>query len=65
MHCNRRDINRWKKYAKLRKNSLRIEAKQQEFEERMTKPVDPLAPRIIRVVKLDGTVQIIEVKKQQ
>ena len=65
MHCNRRDINRWKRYAKLRKNSLRIEAKQREFEEKTIRPVDPLAPRTIRVVKLDGTVQIIEVKKQQ
>jgi hypothetical protein len=65
MHSNKRDINRWKRRAKLRKNSLGVESKQRESDEQLIRPVDPLAPRTIRVAKLDGTVQIIEVKKQQ
>jgi hypothetical protein len=63
MHSNRRNVNNWNRHTKLRKNSLASE--KSESEDQSILSVDSLEPHVIRVVKLDGTVQIIKVKKQQ
>lgn len=63
MRSNRRNVNNWNQRTKLRKNSLASE--KSESEDQSIPFVDPLDPHVIRVVKLDGTVQIIKVKKQQ
>jgi hypothetical protein len=63
MKSNRRNVNDWKRHANLRKNSL-VSEKSDPVEQSILS-VDPHDPHVIRVVKLDGTVQIIKVKKQQ
>lgn len=60
MHSNRRNVNNWNRHAKLRKNSLASEKSEPEEQ-----PILSVDPHVIRVVKLDGTVHIIKVKKQQ
>ena len=62
MHCDRKDINRWKKYSKLRKQNEQLELDKKNWIKSVQVCPEPTKPKIIRVVKLDGTVQIIEKK---
>ena len=62
MHCDRKDINRWKKYAKLRKQNEQLELDKKNWIKSVQVCPDPTKPKTIRVVKLDGTVRIIEKK---
>lgn len=62
MHCNRKDVARWKKYSALRKRNEKLAADKKNWIKSTQLGPDPTKPKTIRVIKLDGTVQIIEKK---
>lgn len=63
MNHNKHDAGGWKKRAGSRKNNMKLESERQE--RNSVKSIEPVGTTTIRVVKIDGTVKIFEVKKQQ
>jgi hypothetical protein len=64
MHCDRRDIIRWNKAKKLKKRSAAADAarKNNSKLKLKSKKIDENKPSILRVIKKDGTVLLIEKK---
>lgn len=61
MHCDRKDIIRWKKAKKLKKQSANADARKVKSKIK-AKAVSTTTTPILRVIKKDGTVLIIEKK---
>lgn len=62
MHCDRRDIARWKRAKKIKnaaKNASRARKKQGKILLKQ-KPVVESGKKILRVIKKDGSVILIE-----
>lgn len=64
MHCDRRDIIRWNKAKKLKKRSAAADAarKNNSKLKLKSKKIDENKSSILRVIKKDGTVLLIEKK---
>ena len=60
MHCNKKDIKRWKKYAALRKHCRKVDEKSSRM--KLLKPIEPDQSYLI-VTKKDGTV--LKIPKKQ
>jgi hypothetical protein len=59
MHCDRKDISKWKRTKKLKEASEAADTKRKSEPLVNPKPFDD-SKKVIRVVKKDGTVRLIE-----
>jgi hypothetical protein len=59
MNCDRKDISRWNNTKKLKEASKLTDSKRKVEPLINPKPLDN-SKKVIRVVKKDGTVQLIE-----
>lgn len=61
MHCDRRDIIRWKKAKRLKKQSENANARKPKSKIK-AKKINTAEVSVLRVIKKDGTVLLIEKK---
>ena len=61
MHCDRKDISKWKRTKKLKKISELADVKKKSEPLINPKPLDD-SKKFIRVVKKDGTIKLVESK---